>query len=383
MSEMNLFEDYEIPIVRIPVDRGYWLVRTNAGDYFDDFYSGEYIGIGWNDFNTPSDFVHSAKQATQERIEEIHDDVQSWRVFGQIQKFFHGIKIGDIVMIPSRNSKDIVFGEVLSDVYFETINHDELEEGVCPFEKRRTVRWIKKADRTTLDPYLYKMMQSHFSISDAREYADIIDRTLHGFYIKGDKSHLILNVDQPNDIPLLDLMDALRVPLVAVDLINEISEGEIKYDKEDLDAKIRVQSVGMIVLSSVGPAMGLVIGIGILMVFVAGGKVKISRKGTEGSDSAADFESDGLIEKFIKWKDQSHRQKLENDAIHGDEKTFSRYMELQENLIRAQQNVKLGLPEELNAIIEKPEDETATTSESEHEQKEQYLEQDEQEIDKN
>lgn len=368
MNKMNLFEDYDLPIVHIPVDRGYWLVRTNSGEYFDDFHLGKYIGIGWNDFNNPSDFVGSAKESTQQRIEERHSDVQSWRVFSQIQKFFHGIKIGDIVMIPSKNSRYIVFGEVLSDVYFEAIDHEELEEGDCPFEKRRRVKWIKNVDRATLDPYLYKMMQSHFSISDAKDYADAIDRTLHGFYIKGDKTHLILNVNQTDDIPLLDLMDALNTPLMAVDLINEISEGEASYNKEDLDAKIRVQSKGIIELVSTGEAMGLVTALGFVLVSLVGGSLTLSRKGTEGSDNAMGIESDGFIEKIIKWKEQSHRQKLEEKALDGDDKTFERYMLLKRNMSRAEDNLELELPEELKTMMEESEAETVVTSDPEQDE---------------
>ncbi|EPE60398.1 hypothetical protein L479_03246 [Exiguobacterium sp. S17] len=209
------------------------------------------------------------------------------------------------------------------------------------------------------------MMQSHFSISDAKDYADAIDRTLHGFYIKGDKSHLILNVNQTDDIPLLDLMDALNTPLMAVDLINEISGDEAHYNKEDLDAKIRVQSKGIIELVASGEAMGLVIALGFVMVSLVGGKLTLSRKGSGGSDSDAGIESEGLIEKVLKWREQSHRQKLENKALHGDDKTFERYMQLQEKMASAKENLQLDLPEELKNVIDETAGETAVASDAE------------------
>lgn len=368
MNELTFFDNYDIPVVQIPVDRGYWLVRTNSGEHFEDFYLGSYIGIGWNDFNNPSDFTNSAKEATQQKIEDSIDDVQPWRVFTQIQRFFHGIKNGDIVMIPSKNSKYIVFGEVTSDVYFEPIDHENLDEGECPYEKRRRVKWIKNVDRVSLDPYLYKMMQSHFSISDAKDYADAIDRTLHGFYIKGDKSHLILNVNQPNDIALLDLIDALDAPLVAVDLINEICEETIRFDKKDLDAKIRVQSIGIIELVSTGAAMGLVVAVGVLMVFAAGGKVSYSRKKAGEGENSASLETEGLIEKIIKWKEQSHKQRLETEAMNGDDKKFERFIRLQENISRAEDTLELALPKELTATSDESEIETAVTLDPEQDQ---------------
>lgn len=35
-----------IPI--IPEDRRYWLVRTKGGEYYRDFFEGNYIAIGYN-----------------------------------------------------------------------------------------------------------------------------------------------------------------------------------------------------------------------------------------------------------------------------------------------------------------------------------------------
>ena len=42
----NLYSLLKIPAV--PEDIHYWIIRTNGGDYYDDFVLHEYISISWD-----------------------------------------------------------------------------------------------------------------------------------------------------------------------------------------------------------------------------------------------------------------------------------------------------------------------------------------------
>lgn len=343
MSNREFLKEFNVPIVEIDVDRSYWLVRTNGGEYFEDFHLGDYIGINWNEYNDANDFSEDNKENTTLRIGQTYtDNKQPGHTFSQINRFFHELKIGDIVMIPSKDSKFIAFGEIDSDVYIEETSQTELDEGACPYNKRRKVKWIKTVARKKLDPYLYRMMNVHLTISNADDYADAIDRTIHSFYFKGDKSHLVLEVNQENDIPLMDLVDALSAPLNLVDYIQNPLQNDQSFNKRDLDAKLRVQSQGVIEFVSSGGAFLVPIIIGIVIVGIVGGKAhfKKTKETTE-----AGVESDGLLSKlllFIKHKDEHSLKEKELDA------KLLQLQDIHEKITNASEKLKIEVPEELS-----------------------------------
>ncbi|GGB56931.1 hypothetical protein GCM10011409_38140 [Lentibacillus populi] len=338
-NELKLIEDYNIPIVKIETDTNYWLVRTNSGEYFQDFFLENFVGINWNEFNNPDDFIPLNKEYTTNQIAKKYtSNKQPGHTFSHIKRFFHEIKIGDIVMIPSEDSKHIAFGKVTSDVYITEVSQTEIDEGACPYKKRRSVEWIKSVDRRKLDPYLYKMMNSHLTISNANDYADSIDRTLYSFYYKGDKAHLVLDVNQSKNIPLVDLLDALQTPLDLVELIHNPYYPEKTYRKKDLDAKIRVQSQGIIEFVSSGGAFSLVVLLGLGIVGLAGGKFKFnaSKEKVEG-----ELSTEGLLEKIFKLRDQTNKKDKQKEEID----------ELQGKFDRAKANLKIETPKELDSYF--------------------------------
>ncbi|MFJ7839813.1 restriction endonuclease [Lysinibacillus sphaericus] len=232
-------------IEKIEENRNYWLVRTESGAYYNDYTSGNYIAIGWDEFSNASEFsseIMSENMAN--KISKEYPDKQPGRIYNQIRKFLFDIKIGDVVMIPSENSRVINFGIVTSDY----IARENNKVDSCPFIKSKSVNWIKSINRNKLDPYLFKMMQAHQTINNAKDYAHFIDRTMYSFYEKNEKSYLILPVNKKEDIPAFDLSQFINSITDLVPIINEIFESE--NDKRDLDIKINVQSPGYVELKS-------------------------------------------------------------------------------------------------------------------------------------
>lgn len=341
---LEWIKENNVPIVQVDTNRNYWLVRTNSGMYFQDFLLGDYIGINWNEFNDPEEFTDKNKDRTIEKISKIYkDNKQPGHIFSHIKRFFHDMKIGDIVMIPSENSKHIAFGEIISDVYISKKTQTEIDEGDCPYEKRRNVKWLKTVHRKKLDPYLYRMMNSHLTISNADDYAAAIDRTMYSYYYKGDKAHLVLNINQQNNIALIDLLDALQAPLDLIDYIQDPTNPDIKFDKRDLDVKLRVQSPGMIEFVSIGKAFSLVVLLGIVIVGLVGGSFKFnaSRERIEG-----EFSTEGLLEKILKFK------KLDKTEV--DEETVNRELnDLIEKMKSSSKKLEIKTPEELDVLTTK------------------------------
>lgn len=139
-NELDFIKKYNIPVVKIDPKRNYWLVRTNAGEYFEEFYLGDFIGINWNEFSDPLDFTDVHKEDTTINIADTYkENKQPGHTYSQIKRFFHEIKIGDIIMIPSKNSKHIGFGEVSSDVFISKNSQTEIDEGECTYEKEEVL----------------------------------------------------------------------------------------------------------------------------------------------------------------------------------------------------------------------------------------------------
>ncbi|MDE1362856.1 hypothetical protein CHCC15325_3140 [Bacillus licheniformis] len=348
MELSSLIKEYNIPIVEVS-DRNYWLVRTQSGEYYNEFYYDEFIAISWNELNTIEDFKTGDKAVITKKIQDHYpDSIKPGLIYNQIKRFISEIKIGDIVMIPSINSTVISFGIVESEVYIKDISETSVEEGVCPFTKRRKVKWIKTVKRDELDPFLYRMMQSHHTINNANDYADIIDRTLHSFYLKNDAAHLVLQVKQKKDIPAIDLVNSIGDILESIPFINDPENSERIFDKSVVDLKLRVQSPGIMeFISTVAP--WAVIGLGVLLHYTIGG-TSSGKYSNEKSQTAFELNgsTDGLLEKILKFKKHQDKQKL---------------LELKERHKKAAEKLDIKTPEETEKLnLKTPEEENTPKS---------------------
>jgi restriction system protein len=329
------FEDL---IPHIPADQKYWFIRTNKGDYYEDFVNEGFIGVGWNKIglndlnkNIPlSDIVKSN-----------YPDQKQNLVANQIIAMAKTMKKGDIVLIPSEKSRYIHFGIVADDeAYEENIpieleeidDHPELEfnyEGACPYRKRRKVNWIEVRRRDHLDPQLFKLIYSQRTISDATEnYAEFIDRALYDFYIKGDKCHLVLHVTKEGNIKGRHL-----VPFMA-DILN-IAETNSK-DDEDVDLKVSVQSPGTIELIGWIPE---IIVASMVIVGVLGGRAKFI---------GFEIDTPGIIGRVLEFMGKGQSNTVENNPV-GEQQNIPESQK--QRLVQNAENLGVKLPQNLEKAV--------------------------------
>lgn len=235
-------------------ERRYWFVRTNGGEYYDDYFHEGYIAVGFNSI-TDKLIIEKAetddafKRALYERIkfesetdEEIR--IKPGLIINQLKRFLVEMNPGDIVLIPSENSKFISFGEIASDV--ELINPEDIQEDGCPFIKRRKVKWVKTIKKESLDPYLYKAIMSHHVITDVSDSATFINRSMSNMYVENGRAHITLRVQSKEPVKVADINTLLTCfediatkaefppeilgPIVQTDLkINVQSPGPVEY----------------------------------------------------------------------------------------------------------------------------------------------------------
>lgn len=239
MDNSTLLELFSIPI--IDKNRKYWFVRTEGGDYYEEFKNDNYIAIGWDEYKhkylfdcEPGD---ENELSIKEEIKERYKTERPGTIFNTLKRFMLEMSEGDIVFIPSKNSDTITFGEITSDMYIHSLTSEDIDEDRCEYIKRRTVKWSKSIERKNLDVNFYKIFQSHHTIVNADKYDFIIDRTLESFYIKNDLTHLTLYVGTDDPISGKSLFNLQKFIF------------DSKYfDSSNTNIKINVQSRGIIEL---------------------------------------------------------------------------------------------------------------------------------------
>lgn len=276
----NILELLEVPVV--PTNRHYWIVRTNGGDYYDDFILHQYISIAW-DYITLA-ILNNEKEESIKRIigayarngEEIDlDDDETdgsakgavTSIYNKIYRFVFEMSKGDIVLIPSANSDNITIAEITGDVYEETgyveaylKSNPNTELNPCPFHKRRKINSLKTIRKGQMDIYLSKGFSSHHALSNMDDYACFIDRTIYGIYSKGEEIHTTIHAGHPNGLTLKDLVSLSAYLDKAAAALS--AQCEIPYNASDINIKLNIHSPGIIEL------IGCISGAGIILTLL-------------------------------------------------------------------------------------------------------------------
>lgn len=215
--------------------------------------------------------------------------------------------IGYIVIIPAASSEHIGIGLITSEVYiapppdpFEDAPED-IGYAKCPYKKRRKVHWLKSVPRNKIDPYLFKLMCAINTISDASNYDSFIDRMIYPLYIKNDQVHLTVRVDKKDKISAIDMAKLISG---IVGMFDVPSTDTFYSDLNDLEIRVNVQSPG--VIEFIGGGLALCTICGALALLLSGAKINFSAFGTKFS-----VESEGLIEKYLKYKHEENEHVLE------------------------------------------------------------------------
>ncbi|HFL3259263.1 TPA: hypothetical protein ACG3I5_002915 [Clostridioides difficile] len=279
-------------------ERKYWFIRTQGGFYYNSFVNENYVGIEWDEISDLN--LINGRKEEELRLEIVTHYPKIERPgypIGQIMKFAHHIKKGDIVLIPSENCDWISIGEFLDDkmyIYEEEASFEDLLDQADKDEnksekrpilkKRRNVKWIKSVKKTDLDPYLYSIIHIHYPVTNINEYSDFIDRALSQFYIKGNKGYFTYKVNKKKNIPYRDMLNFLNSNDLLMDYIN--NQTSVEYNMDELVIKINVQSKGPVQLK--GSAKNILIfGLIITGLFGANFKFKVG-------DIDVEMSSEGL-----------------------------------------------------------------------------------------
>ena len=299
-------------LTQIDSKRQYWFVRTQSGNYYEEFVAKNFIAIGYNeiklsDISKAKDGVELNAETLSEIIRKAYPDELRPRYIGnQLVDFAYNIKKGDIVLIPSESTGLVSIGEVAETPIFIG-KQDSIIINSCPFNKRKRINWLKTNlifDR--LDPQLLHLKYSQRTVTHIDENTiKIIDRLITPIFIKDNDAHLSLDVKQVEPIKALELFETW---LDIFNLVEDISENEgYKVKKDDFEIKINVQSPGTIEFISYS-IIGIVLMSTILAALI-GAEIDIDTKIIKFH-----IKTEGLIKRVTEYlnakSDRNFREKL-------------------------------------------------------------------------
>lgn len=295
----------------LETNRKYWLVRTFGGKYYDHFVQNNYIAIGWNELSDiemikNADNNGVAKEQLFNKAKELYskkETDQMGRIVNPIIKFVKDMAIGDVVVIPSKNSKEIHFGIIKSDVNIvkDVIN---LDEGLEPLYKQRTVDWVIWRDKDSVDLNIFKMLASHYAISSVDAYAESIDRTMYSFYVKGDKAYLVIKVSKEGEYEGTEIPDLINQFIGTINIYNKLTGKSL--NKNDVKTKVSLQSDGFALFSGSVESIAVMIGIAVLLTGGSYELLKLFKISTPGVIPM-------IWSKILETREQTHKHKLETE----------------------------------------------------------------------
>ena len=243
-------------IQKINQNRNYWLFRTSSNKYFEEFYINNFIALGDQNFDIYDKIDLNIIQNFKKNniIEKIRKynlrDNNLNDAINYVNIFVNQMKQGDIILLSNKYSNHIAFGELLEDDVYQ-IDENEYQKLYkkkrCYYRKRRKLKWYKCDNKNKLDLYIHKLLNSHYKITSANEYAHYIDRSLHDLFIKNDEAYIVFRVWHKEKILATDVIEFIENILNSIDIYNEYFQDNLK--KNEIDLKLNIQSPGPIEFS--------------------------------------------------------------------------------------------------------------------------------------
>lgn len=325
--EYSNFEELVEDIKNIDSEQNYWMVRTMSGTYFDEFFSGNYIAVGYNavtlaDIKLLPHSDSTAKEVLKAMFQDRYPNLRNTGYpVAQLLRFSRDIKSGDIVIIPSSGASNVAFGTVVGDMYEEEHPLIDIDHH-CDFKKRYHIDWKYNTVRNSLPPSLQLMFNSRHILSDVNSYAPYIDSIMNDCYVKDDILHLVLKIQTQQEVSLDDFCDIKAISILIEDFCRR---NGIPYE-EALIMKIQMESPGWLRLSTKNIFKLLVFGL--FITAMTGGGLRYN------TDSGFELYTNGISGAINDYLDRAADRNLVNSAA------------------RAMDSLKIKSPDDMKPIIE-------------------------------
>ena len=146
-----------------------------TGDANTLFLKKKYIAIGWSKVGNLGG-LQANREAFKAKVAEVYPDKKPGAIpnnAGQLFRFIHEMKLGDLVVFPSKQDRQVHIGEVSSSYTYDPI----LEEG---YPNLRSVKWLRALPRTHFTQGALYEIGSAMSLFQVKTYAEEFRAALDG-----------------------------------------------------------------------------------------------------------------------------------------------------------------------------------------------------------
>ncbi len=267
------------PVIEIPEETNYWIIRASGGKFAKDFELNNRITLDSENIDinqVKSNYDVFRKTFEKHRLKEskhnsnLSVSSQSITISSKkIYNFIHTIKVGDIVLVPTYQSRYFIVGVVTDSArQYSNISDEYLiskfEGENIPLSKDkfyREVSWINKVPRYKIDSSLLYTLTMHQTLIKLEENTSHINSLLTPLYIKTGNLNLSLRVNKSGRISSED-WEKFYFYLNKSKTINE-----------GITVKSNVQSPGKIDLSTLFSSTPDYILLALILIFISGGEV--------------------------------------------------------------------------------------------------------------
>lgn len=146
----------------------FWGIHAgHTGDADELFLKSDRIAIGWHDMGDLS-AIEASRDAFKTKVVATYPDIKPGAVpqaAGQPFRFVHEMKVGDFVIYPAKQSRQVHIGKVVGNYAYETTPP-------AGYPNRRKVTWLKSAPRTHFSQGALYEIGSALSLFQVRNFAD-------------------------------------------------------------------------------------------------------------------------------------------------------------------------------------------------------------------
>lgn len=138
-----------------------------TGDADTLFLKKNFVALGWIEMGDIGK-LHPDRDSFKEKVKATYPDWKPGKIpnaAGQLYRFVHEMKVGDLVVYPSKHDRHIHIGEVTAGFQYRP----ELQDS---YPQTRPVRWLKHVPRTVFSQGALYETGSAMSFFQIKNYAD-------------------------------------------------------------------------------------------------------------------------------------------------------------------------------------------------------------------
>jgi len=160
----------------IDKEKTMWGIHAGkTGDADTLFLKKKYIALGWTAMGNLSK-IQPNRESFKEKVKENYPEKKRGAIpinAGQLFRFVHEMKVGDLIIYPSKQSREIHIGEVIGN-YKYSPNIDSR------YPHQRSVKWVMSFPRTHFSQGALYEIGSAISLFQVKNYADDFLAALEG-----------------------------------------------------------------------------------------------------------------------------------------------------------------------------------------------------------